>query len=268
MHWKMPARILLSFGVDPRAVVRSILGWPGYLRDLSRYALLRRSSKYSRFPLRVGDLQPLLLDKADTAGHMGVYFYQDLFVARQIYQRKPSSHLDIGSRIDGFIGHLLTFMDVGVVDVRPLSGIDGLSCIQADARNLEMVPEGSVPSLSCLHALEHFGLGRYGDEIDPAGWEKSLSEMCRILAPDGIFYLSVPVGRERVEFNGQRIFAVTTILDTTRGLALNSVTFIDKTGILDRVCGSGALRNLNSARYAGGVGVFEFAKLAPGMIDS
>jgi len=261
MNWKAPARILLSLGCDPRIILRSLMGWPGYLRDLYRYARLHRSGDDSRFPLRFGNLQPSLLDKADTAGHMGVYFHQDLFVGRLIYHRKPSYHLDIGSRIDGFIGHLLTFMDVKIIDVRPLTGIQGLSFIQADARDLNTISDDSVPSISCLHALEHFGLGRYGDEIDPRGWEKALSELCRILALDGSLYLSVPVGEERVEFNGQRIFSIATISDTTDALVLKSVTFIDKTGVLDCYKDTEILQDLNSIKYEGGVGVFEFTKL-------
>lgn len=264
MNWKVPARILLSLGCDPRIILRSLMGWPGYLRDSYRYARLHRSGDDSRFPFRLGNLQPLLLDKADTAGHMGVYFHQDLFVARLIYHRKPSYHLDIGSRIDGFIGHLLTFMDVEIVDVRPLTGIHGLSFIQADARNLNTIPDDSVSSLSCLHALEHFGLGRYGDEIDPIGWEKALFEMCRILAPGGILYLSVPVGEERVEFNGQRIFSIATISGAAEALVLKSVTFIDKTGVLDRYTDTETFQNSHGRKYEGDVGVFEFTKLAPG----
>ncbi|MBV5330073.1 MAG: DUF268 domain-containing protein, partial [Chlorobium sp.] len=46
-------------------------------------------------------------------------------------------------------------------------------------------------SLSCLHALEHFGLGRYGDPIDPHGYADGLRNMVKILRQGGLFYLSV-----------------------------------------------------------------------------
>ena len=61
-------------------------------------------------------------------------------------------------------------------------------------------------SLSCLHALEHFGLGRYNDAIDPNGFERGLINMSRLLKNFGIFYLSVPIGIARVEFNAHRVF--------------------------------------------------------------
>src|ERR1035437_9128085 len=61
-------------------------------------------------------------------------------------------------------------------------------------------------SVSCLHVAEHIGLGRYGDPIDPLGTNKALLELQRVLAPGGVLLFSMPVGRERVEFNAQRIW--------------------------------------------------------------
>jgi predicted SAM-dependent methyltransferase len=191
---------------------------------------------------------------------MGVYFHQDLHVARLIHQRKPVTHLDVGSRVDGFVSHLLTFMDVTSIDVRPLTEIKGMKCIDADARALDMFPDGSVPSLSCLHSLEHFGLGRYGDEVDPLAWEKALSEMIRVLAPRGCFYLSVPVGKERVEFNAQRVFSIDTVLKALDELNVVCVTLIGQDGLIRQV---GDIRMLYEAKQdegEGTVAVFEALK--------
>jgi len=59
-------------------------------------------------------------------------------------------------------------MPVEVVDIRPLNDIvDGLSFIRENATLLPRFENDSIESLSCLHAAEHFGLGRYGDSIDP-----------------------------------------------------------------------------------------------------
>jgi hypothetical protein len=44
--------------------------------------------------------------------------------------------------------------------------------------------------------------------------------MAQMLQPRGVFYLSVPIGEERVEFNGHRIFAPSTILQLARDNAL------------------------------------------------
>jgi hypothetical protein len=83
-----------------------------------------------------------------------------------------------------------------VFDVRPITTqIPGVAFKQADLmRNVAATvsPGGYCDSLSCLHALEHFGLGRYGDPIDPQGHEKGITSMTALLKPDGACHLSIP----------------------------------------------------------------------------
>ena len=67
-------------------------------------------------------------------------------------------------------------------------------------------------SISCLHALEHFGLGRYGDPIDPDGHLKGIKNISKMLVGEGKFYLSVPIGPQRIEFNGHRVFSMPYLL--------------------------------------------------------
>jgi hypothetical protein len=56
------------------------------------------------------------------------------------------------------VAHVLSFMPVSVMDIRPLtSNVPGLTFVQADAINLLGISDGSVESLSSLHATEHFG---------------------------------------------------------------------------------------------------------------
>lgn len=63
--------------------------------------------------------------------------------------------------------------------------------------------------------MEHFGLGRYGDPIDPQAWENALKSFQRILAPKGNLYISVPVGKvDKVCFNAHRVFTPQTIIET------------------------------------------------------
>ena len=71
----------------------------------------------------------------------------------------------------------------------------------------------TTDSLSCLHTIEHFGLGRYGDPINPDGHLRGLEQLKRMVIPGGIFYLSNPIGPERVEFNAHRVFAPQTVID-------------------------------------------------------
>lgn len=112
---------------------------------------------------------PIFSDKFAQAGDIGSYFWQDLWAARKIYEKNPEQHYDIGSRVDGFISHLLSFRgNINLIDIRPLTRkVDGLNFIQSDATNLKNISDNSIESLSALCSLEHFGLGRYGDSIDP-----------------------------------------------------------------------------------------------------
>jgi hypothetical protein len=101
-----------------------------------------------------------------------------------------------------------------VLDIRPQKEfVPNVVFHQVDL--MRELPESwlaSTPSLSCLHTIEHFGLGRYGDEIDPEGHIKGLEQMKMMVAPGGLMYLSTLIGIQRIEFNAHRIFAPTTLL--------------------------------------------------------
>jgi hypothetical protein len=129
----------------------------------------------------------MLTDRYASAGAAsGHYFHQDLWAARKIHERGPDKHLDIGSRIDGFVAHVLTFMPLTIVDIRSMkSDIQGLTFLQDDATTLSKLPSNSVQSLSSLHVAEHFGLGRYSDPIDPEACFKFMRSLERVLAPCG-----------------------------------------------------------------------------------
>jgi hypothetical protein len=157
---------------------------------------------------------PILTEWNETSGSIGAYFFQDQLVARWIYEKNPIRHMDVGSRLDGFIGSLSVFREVEVIDIRPQPlAVRNVQFRQLDL--MENLPEqwaGCTDSLSCLHTIEHFGLGRYGDKIDPDGYLKGLEQLKSLVAPGGILYLSTPVGSQRIEFNAHRIFAVATLL--------------------------------------------------------
>jgi len=118
------------------------------------------------------DMWPIVNEWYASAGTAmnGTYFVQDLWAARKVFENSPQVHYDIGSSVAGFIAHILSFnMPTVLIDVRPLEtyGTENLTFIEADATNLDGIPNESIESLSALCSLEHFGLGRYGDPIDP-----------------------------------------------------------------------------------------------------
>ncbi len=157
---------------------------------------------------------PIFHDKFGKAGSINSYFWQDLWGARKIFEDNPKMHYDIGSRIDGFISHLLSFRDnVTLIDIRPLDrNVEGLHFIQSDATNLENISDNSIESLSALCSLEHFGMGRYGDPIDPEACFKCFRAIAQKMKNGGHLYISVPVGREHIEFNAHRVFYASTIV--------------------------------------------------------
>lgn len=64
----------------------------------------------------------------------------------------------------------------------------------------------SIQSLSCMHTVEHIGLGRYGDPLDPLGDVKAINELKRVCGLGGNLLLVVPVGKPRIQFNAHRIY--------------------------------------------------------------
>jgi hypothetical protein len=58
----------------------------------------------------------------------------------------------------------------------------------------------------CVSSIEHSGLGRYGDPLDPDGDLKAMAGLRDMLNPAGILYLTVPIGADRVVFNLHRIY--------------------------------------------------------------
>ena len=197
-----------------------------FRKDFRAYRRLQSAStdaRIQKFPVLREEISPYLRDMEMGAGSVGGdYFYQDIWAARKIYERRPREHIDVGSRIDGFITHLLVFMEnVTVMDVRPMKeNVPGLRFVEADCTTLDMLENGSVNSLSSLHAAEHFGLGRYGDPVDPAACFTFMENLARVLKPGGRLYFSVPIGRERVVFNGKRVFDPHTIIESFSSLEL------------------------------------------------
>lgn len=201
--------LLRNAGIQPKRWLPALRGWSRYVRDRSAFRSLEDPAG---FPW--GRELPIFGEWDESAATLGAYFFQDQIVARWVYENQPVRHVDIGSRIDGFVGHLAVFREVEVIDIRPLPHpIHNIHFHQLDLmREIPLEWIGSTDSLSCLHTIEHFGLGRYGDKLDPEGHTKGLEQLKRMVAPGGRLYLSTPVGRERVEFNAHRIFSAATVL--------------------------------------------------------
>lgn len=253
----VPYRIILGItGINLVSLRKNFLGLSAYIRDWVAYKQV--TSPKASFSIKLTDIHPCLGDRYEDAGiASGGYFHQDLWVARKIFAAHPCEHWDIGSRIDGFIAHLLTFRTVNVIDIRNLeSKVSGLTFHQGDVTALQILDD-SIKSLSCLHAMEHIGLGRYGDPIDPWGCFKGMQELQRVLAPGGKLYFSVPIGRERLEFNAHRVFDPFTVIEAFSSLTLVEFAAINDQGDLIDPAKPEDFRDLRSA-----CGLFVFEKPA------
>jgi hypothetical protein len=211
-----------QFGISIKLFLVGLKRLPWYARALLKY-VQQSDAKIL--------LMPCLHDLKSANGSYGEYFYQDLFVARQIFERNPVNHLDIGSRIDGFVGHIASFRTITVADIRPQPvQVPNVDYIQLDLMSDACIGAlGKYDSISCLHALEHFGLGRYGDDISHNGWKLALRNMSGLLAQGGLLYISVPVGEEVTFFNAHRVFSIDTLITQIKlsGLRIASLYVYD-----------------------------------------
>ena len=226
---------LTSWGLDLRRFSSNFADIPGVWRARREYEQQRRRSDYPG-EFEQGLFWPILESSGFEAGAIrGHYFHQDLLVARAIFARNPRRHIDVGSSITGFVSHVASFREIEVLDIRPLDvDVPGIKFRQVDMMDESNAEADTADSVSCLHALEHFGLGRYGDSVDYGGWRKGFEGLTRLLERGGHLYLSVPSSsRQRVEFNAQRIFSIPFLLNVFDGhYDVVDLSFVDDAGNL------------------------------------
>lgn len=203
-----------------------------FLRDIrwyhSDYKLLKQSISTAAVhcDMPISLLHPCLRDKTSFTPIEYTYFYQDTWAAKQIFDLAPEHHFDVGSSVKS-MALISQRIPVTMVDIRPPEVVlDGFDFIKGSILSLPF-NDGSIVSLSSLCVVEHIGLGRYGDPIDPSGSEKAASELSRVLAPGGHLFFSVPVDSDnRVYFNAHRAFTRSRVLGLFPGLNLVEDAYI------------------------------------------
>lgn len=217
------------FGFDPVLLVNAIKSLRFYFKDY--YRLKKQKGNDPKFYF--GKKLPIFNERFSESGTMhGDYFHQDLYVARRIFINKPKRHLDIGSRADGFVSHIAVFREIEIMDIREQTKkVENILFRKADIMELPDDLINAYDSISSLHAIEHFGLGRYGDKIDYFGYLKAIANITKMLKTGGVFYFSVPIGSQRIEFNAQRIFSVKYLLELFKDdYSLNRFSYVDDQG--------------------------------------
>ena len=253
--------LLVLLGLDLSKTASTLRGLPFYFSDWR--ILKRQQATPARFPM--GKAYPCLEDRFSASGTAsGHYFHQDLLVARRVFLNNPEKHVDIGSRVDGFVAHVASFREIEVFDIRELGSV--IPNVRFTRRDImqEVGDEllGYCDSLSCLHALEHIGLGRFGDAIRTDGYLVALRNLHKLLKVGGKCYLSVPIGAQRIEFNAHRVFSLDYLLSLLAcDYRIDSFSFIDDVGMMHEnvVLDENAIAENYGCYF--GCGILEMTKL-------
>jgi hypothetical protein len=184
-------------------------------------------------PCRLADLDAQIGDWHSTTP-ISFYFYQDTWAFHKIVQQKPISHVDIGSTAL-LVGCLAGVLPTISLDFRPLPvRLKGLRPMSGSITQLPFA-DGSVQSINSLCVIEHIGLGRYGDPLDPEGTLKAAGELSRVLARGGNLYVSAPCGRSYTAFNAHRSFDREEFISFFPTLTLREFVLVNNRGVADKV---------------------------------
>jgi hypothetical protein len=243
-----------AFGFNPLKILL-LKQYPKFISHCRRFEMMNG---------KITSMYPILSDYTDVAGTAkGHYFHQDLLVAQFVYLSNPTRHIDIGSRIDGFVAHIASYRKIEVMDVRDLNntGHRNIVFLKSDLMDNKDIQPDITDSISCLHAIEHFGLGRYGDNIDPDGHIKGFNNILKMLNKNGILYISFPIGKSnQVCFNAHRIFSPKDIFNWSKGdseLQLMRFDYVDDSG--DIHINVDLTNNIIEVNY--GCGIYTFKKI-------
>jgi len=232
---------------------------PAHQEFAAEFDLFRRlaAADPRGLPVRMEDAYPCLGEKTATTSFDRHYVYHTSWAARKIAQTKPLYHIDISSSLY-FAGIVSAFVPIRFFDYRPADlDLPGLVSARADLLQLPFENE-SVPSLSCMHVVEHIGLGRYGDPIDPLADTKAMGELERVLAANGDLLFVVPVGEPRVMFNAHRIYSPLQIVEGFRGLSLVEFSLLRDDANGGGVVENATIEDAHAQKY--GCGMFWFQR--------
>ena len=233
---------------------QKIAGRRVFRRDYKSFRRLTRSSSRN-LPLNWADRYPCLNDRTATTGFDGIYLLHLAWAARVLANTRPEQHVDISSYIY-FPALVSAFIPMKYLEYRPVDlSLSGLTSDRCDLMSLPF-EDDSVNSLSCMHVLEHVGLGRYGDPLDAEGDIRACRELQRVLSPGGTLLVAMPVGRPRIAFNAHRIYSFQHVMEMFPGLELVEATLIPDNS-------SGLVKDATPAEFDSqnyGCGCFWFRK--------
>ncbi len=210
-----------------------------------------------RFDMQWSDRYPCLNDKTSATHFDRHYVFHTAWAARILAEIKPEYHVDISSSLY-FCSIVSAFVPLRFFDYRPAEL--QLTNLSSEAADLLALPfeDRSIKSLSCMHVVEHVGLGRYGDQLDPDGDLKAMAELERVLAIEGSLLLAVPIGLPKIIFNAHRIYTYDQVISHFSRLELREFALIP-----EQLKNGGLIRNASkdqSDKETYGCGCFWFVR--------
>lgn len=231
-------------------------GLRGFEADYRSFLALSENAGRS-LSINPQDFWPCIDDRSPQTTFDRHYLYHPAWAARILARTRPEKHVDVSSILD-FCAIVSAFIPVDFYDFRP-ARID-LSNLNTGATDLSQLQfsDASIVSLSCLHVIEHVGLGRYGDTLDPNGDMTAIRELTRVLAPGGNLLVAVPVGRPRIQFNAHRIYDFAVFRDYFAPLELVEFALIPDDEVPDGLIYDPPSELVNAQAY--GCGCYWFRK--------
>lgn len=158
--------------------------------------------------------------------------YKDIecaFVSAHLNVPPKSKILNVGSYNQYIIG-LLSNYYVTTLDVRARPSFMDVEEIVTEDVKETTLPDASFDAIISLSSIEHFGLGRYGDNIDLKADEKAFKQFKRLLKPNGLllFTTTIKRGKPEICFNAHKTYTKEIIDSFSAGFNKEVEMYINK----------------------------------------
>lgn len=222
------------------------------------YLKFKSADKKSRFKISAWDLYPKIRDKTIKTGFDRHYVYHTSWAARKVREISPTKHIDISSSLY-FCGIVSAYVETEFYDYRPADlFLPNLKSLEGNLLGLPF-ESGSVESISCMHTVEHIGLGRYGDTIDPDADIRAIEELKRVTKSGGNLIFVVPIGKTaKIEYNAHRIYAYNQVMNYFDGFDLREFSLIPEDSNNGGIIIGASVSDIKDEKYA--CGCFWFIK--------
>jgi len=120
---------------------------------------------------------------------------------------------------------------VTALDLRPYPFEHPLLEVVAEPLERWERPEQPFDAVVSISAIEHFGLGAYGEEEDAVGGdERALQRLRGLTREGGLLVMTVPFGRGAAQADGERVYDRALLRRLLEGWSIEDLTFVERQG--------------------------------------